>query len=169
MAIVFSDYEYRPISHGSLEFVDKPLSVLDKIPGKIPKWIYLELPESREDRDLLRRKQFNDGPLALMVDRWLPYEENAHKIINFGWTIQDIIEKELASNKDSDIAQKIDDWLLIQNLTREDINIFDYTGRYKESYLMVEAKTAKVLGMIPGKLGRFYAKPPKLKKEEVAK
>jgi len=161
LAVIFTDFEYRAISRGSLEFVEQKPDILDRIPGDIPKWIYLDLPESREERDVLRRKQFSDGPLALTFSRWLPYADHAQKVRTYGWTVAQIVEKEKKNNPKTDVAEKIEQWLKKNQRSEEEILIFDYMGRYRESYLMVEAKTGQVFGLIPGKIGRFYSKPPK--------
>lgn len=147
LSVTFVDDTFYAVSQGTFDFAGQPSSALDKLPGKTPKQVYIELPPDKAVRKKMRREQINHGPLHARTKLFRPYHENALKAVEEGGILIDDFLK-----KYPDSEALIENWLLRNHKAKNDIVLTQYVGRDKTTYLILDSHSGQILDKAPGNL-----------------
>lgn len=148
LALVFVDDHFVSVSQGSFDFAGTKSSELKNLPGDYPKQIYIEMPADKEERKALKRRQVSEGPLHARPALFRPFPDHAQEAVSQGISISQY-RKDMP-DKDSALTA----WLKQTGYQEEAIIWVPYTARYRDSFLVLDRQSGKILGLVPKKFSQ---------------
>ncbi len=125
IAVVFANGTFYSMSKASFESQKIDYHRIEGVNMLSPAWIYINLPESTEERRKAIASQLSRGPLYTQTERYLPFHENLDKVLAKGLRFDQL--------KDVDADP----------IPAKDMKYFKLVSRYKYGYLGFNEHTGK--------------------------
>lgn len=128
LAIIYANGNFYTMSENSYNFYDYDSQGAIKYDDKIPAWIFVELPEDKQQRSQMLIKQLQEGPIHSRIDLYRNYKDNLDEI--------------LTSNID---PQRLDE--NTQNSLSENGKVYLFNARYSHSYIEIDDTTGEFIAL----------------------
>lgn len=157
VAVIYSDKQIYSVAKEMFGIVDRDAAVLDTLPGRTPKRVYVDFGTDEEHLAYVRRKQHRDGIMQYQTNLYKPYNEFTQIVLD--WALSTTEFKELHSHQD----QFVDDWITGHGYTKNHIKFVRFSGRYMSGFMGIDSATGAYIDVLAN---RYLRKSTENKAEE---
>ena len=141
LALVYVDGQFFSVSKSDFAQAHADASALDKIPGRGPKWVAVDLPDDPAAQSDIRAKMLKtDVPLRMLTSRWVPFDPVKRL------TTDAFVERDLEV-RDPGAEQRLR-WIARQGGSFDDYRFYPYGARYTYGYLGCRLSTHECVGIL---------------------
>jgi CRISPR/Cas system CSM-associated protein Csm2 small subunit len=128
IAVMYSNGEFLAKSQALLDLFNIDRNKIYALDTKVPAWIYIELPEDKDEKSKTLASQLYKGPIYTHIQRYASYKENLQRVFKEAIdpsTLDDNIRKKITPNG----------------------KVYPYSARYGYGYIEIDKNTGDFINV----------------------
>ena len=143
LALVYSDGQFNSLARDDFQANDLDPALLDRYPGRSPKWLMVVLPDDPVEQGAIRKQLLDqETSTAFLSDFYQPFDPSHPLVIDDSTKVKTVKKQDAFSNA-------LTGFLTEHGYQLEELRYYPYAARFSYFYLAFSKTDDQLVGLLP--------------------